>query len=302
MGRMPLKNALFLFGAALIWGVAFVAQSVGMDYMGPFTFGGIRFLMGSLVLMPFIYLRGRSEKSLPGEEKYSAGTGRTIAAGMICGTVLFAAAMLQQVGIITTDVGKAGFLTAMYIVIVPVLSFFITGRTSAKIWVSVGLATVGLYFLSIKDGFSLERGDMLLILCAFLFSLHIICIDYFSDVDPVKLSCVQFITAGLLASAVALVREGFQIRFDRAGIICLLYTGLLSTGCAYTFQIIGQNGADPAIASLLLSLESVISVIAGFLILHQALSPRELLGCAIMFVAIVLVQLPLKSKEPEQAV
>lgn len=293
MAKMPLKNAIFLFSAALIWGMAFVAQSVGMDYMGPFAFNGLRFLIGSAVLVPVILVR--RAHGIAGVQK--AGFARTVTGGILCGIFLFMASMMQQMGIMTTDVGKAGFLTAMYIVIVPLLSFFVHGETSVRLWISVLLACIGLYFLSISGGFSPERGDIMLIACAFLFSLHIMCIDRFGDVDGVTLSCIQFLTAGILASAGSVLTEGFYFRLEGGGLVSVLYAGIMSCGIAYTFQILGQQGADPAIASLILSLESVVSVIAGFVILHQSLTARELFGCVIMFAAIVLVQLPERERQ-----
>ena len=292
---MPARNALFLFGAALIWGVAFVAQSVGMDYMGPFAFNALRFLLGSAVLLPVILYRGRGDRSkaaaVPQDNR------RTVLAGVSCGCFLFMASMAQQIGIMTTDVGKAGFLTAMYIVIVPGISFAVTRRTSLRLWVSVLLACAGLYCLSISDSLVPESGDIWLIACAFLFSMHILCIDRFADVDGVKLSCIQFLTAGILAAAGCILREGAYFRLEGGGLFSVLYAGIMSCGVAYTFQILGQQGADPGAASLILSLESVISVIAGFLILHQTLTIRELFGCLIMFIAIILVQLPARAAE-----
>jgi drug/metabolite transporter (DMT)-like permease len=195
----------------------------------------------------------------------------------------------------TTDVGKAGFLTAMYIVIVPVLHFFLTRRSSLRLWISAAIAAAGLYFLSISGSWTLETGDILLILCAFVFSLHILCIDHFSGTsDGVTVSCLQFLTAAVLSWAGALLTETVLWDTIRQAGPAILYAGVFSCGVAYTLQIIGQKGADPGPASLILSLESVVSVAAGFLYLGQALTARELLGCALMFAAIVLVQLPEK--------
>ncbi len=286
--RLPAKNAVFLFLAALIWGTAFVAQSVGMDYVGPFTFNACRYVIGSAVLLPLVLLRKRR-----------AGTGifsrNDLRAGAACGFFLAVASNLQQAGIMTTDVGKAGFLTAMYIVIVPVLHFFLTRRSSLRLWISAAIAAAGLYFLSISGSWTLETGDILLILCAFVFSLHILCIDHFSGTsDGVTVSCLQFLTAAVLSWAGALLTETVLWDTIRQAGPAILYAGVFSCGVAYTLQIIGQKGADPGPASLILSLESVVSVIAGFIFLGQALTARELLGCALMFLAIVLVQLPEK--------
>jgi len=314
--KIPLKNGLILLTAATIWGTAFVAQSVGMDYMGPLTFNGLRYFLGAAVLCPFLLLKRRRDPEPVSAEGVLPGTGETgtrarkiraagiadrtrihraLKGGFFCGLFLCLASNLQQFAILSVDVGKAGFLTAMYIVIVPVLAFFLTGRTSLRLWISVALAAAGLYFLSISGGMRLQAGDLALICCAFVFSLHIMCIDRFSDVDGVALSCLQFIVAGLLSMGAALIWETVTFSSVRAGWFPLVYAGIFSCGIAYTFQILGQKGVDPAVASLILSLESVVSVLAGFVLLGQALSARELLGCVLMFAAIVLVQLPEKS-------
>ena len=286
--RLPAKNAILLFLAALIWGTAFVAQSVGMDYVGPFTFNACRYVIGSAVLFPLILLGKRRT----GGKLISRDDLR---AGMACGFFLAVASNLQQAGIMTTDVGKAGFLTAMYIVIVPVLHFFLTRRSSLRLWISAAIAAAGLYFLSISGSWTLETGDILLILCAFVFSLHILCIDHFSGTsDGVTVSCLQFLTAAVLSWAGALLTETVLWDTIRQAGPAILYAGVFSCGVAYTLQIIGQKGADPGPASLILSLESVVSVAAGFFLLGQALTVRELLGCALMFLAIMLVQLPEK--------
>ena len=286
--RLPAKNAILLFLAALIWGTAFVAQSVGMDYVGPFTFNACRYVIGSAVLFPLILLgKRRTGGKLISRDDLRAGAA--------CGFFLAVASNLQQAGIMTTDVGKAGFLTAMYIVIVPVLHFFLTRRSSLRLWISAAIAAAGLYFLSISGSWTLEVGDILLILCAFVFSLHILCIDHFSGTsDGVTVSCLQFLTAAVLSWAGALLTETVLWDTIRQAGPAILYAGVFSCGVAYTLQIIGQKGADPGPASLILSLESVVSVAAGFFLLGQALTVRELLGCALMFLAIVLVQLPEK--------
>lgn len=295
--KMPLKNCLILLAAATIWGTAFVAQSVGMDYMGPFTFNGIRYFPGAAVLLPFI-LTNRKRPGGSGTKPEDGGklfSRRALTAGALCGVFLCVASNLQQYAMISADVGKAGFLTAMYIVIVPVLSFFVTKKTSLRLWVCVLLAGAGLYFLSISGSLRLEREDLALIACAFVFSLHIMCISRFPDVDGVVLSFIQFIVAGALSLSAAFLTEDISLSAVASGWFPLLYAGVFSCGIAYTFQIIGQKGVDPSASSLILSLESVVSVLAGFLILGQALSARELLGCALMFTAIIIVQLPDKN-------
>ena len=294
--KMPLKNSLILLAAATIWGTAFVAQSAGMDYMGPLTFNGIRYFLGAGVLSPFVIgrmiLADRTRKAGDAPQVQRPSVSRILTGGALCGFFLCVASNFQQFAILSVDVGKAGFLTAMYIVIVPVLAFFRTGHTWLRLWISVALACAGLYFLSISGTMHFESGDAALVICAFVFSLHIMCIDSFADIDGVLLSFLQFLVAGTLSLAAALAVETISVSGVLTGWFPLVYAGVFSCGIAYTFQIIGQKGADPAAASLILSLESVVSVLAGFLLLGQKLSARELFGCVLMFIAIILVQLP----------
>lgn len=294
--QVPLKNSLMLFLTAAIWGVAFVAQSVGMDYVGAFTFNAVRCLMGAVVLLPLIFFMKSKEelKHLTAEEK-KAGRKTLIIGGISCGVFLFLASNFQQFGIKYTTVGKAGFITACYIVIVPILGLFMKKKCSSYIWAAVAMALIGLYLLCIKDGFSIGKGDILVLICAFLFSLHILVIDHFSPMaDGVKLSCIQFLVSGILSGIPALLLEKPQFSSLIAAWQPLLYAGIMSCGVAYTLQIVGQKDMNPTVASLILSLESCISVIAGWLILGQSLSTREIIGCVIMFCAIILAQLPQK--------
>ena len=287
-----LKSIILLLLAALIWGVAFVAQSVGMDYVEPFTFNGLRNLLGALVLLPVIC--GMSGERDVAEEKKDTKT--LWLGGVLCGLCLCVASSLQQIGIQYTTAGKAGFLTAMYIIMVPVFGLFLKKRCSPFVGISIVLATVGLYLLSIKEGFNIGKGDIYVILCAVVFSIHILVIDYFAPkCNGVKLSCIQFLVCGVLCSVIALVVEEPTISGILAAWLPIAYAGVMSCGVAYTLQIIGQKGMNPTVASLILSLESVISVLAGWLLLHQTLSAREIIGCAIMFAAIILAQLPTKS-------
>ena len=286
------RSPLLLLLTATIWGVAFVAQSVGMDYVEPFTFNGLRNLLGALVLLPVIY--GMSGKKAAAVEKKDT---RTLwLGGVLCGLCLCVASSLQQIGIQYTTAGKAGFLTAMYIIMVPVFGLFLKKKCSPFVGISIVLATVGLYLLSIKEGFNIGKGDIYVISCAVVFSIHILVIDYFAPkCNGVKLSCIQFLVCGVLCSVIALVVEEPTISGILAAWLPIAYAGVMSCGVAYTLQIIGQKGMNPTVASLILSLESVISVLAGWLLLHQTLSAREIIGCAIMFAAIILAQLPTKS-------
>ena len=297
MKKSNVKNSLLLLLTATIWGTAFVAQSVGMDYIEPFTFNAIRCFMGGLVLIPFIWFSGRRASE---NITSSAGTEKNnktlITGGILCGILLALATNLQQIGIKYTTVGKAGFITACYIVIVPVLGIlFFKKKCRSSLWVAVGLALIGLYLLSIKDGFNIGKGDFYIFLCSILFSLHILTVDHFSPlVDGVKMSCIQFFVCGILSGIPALLFESPDISNILNAWGPLVYAGVFSCGIAYTLQIVGQKNMNPTTASLILSLESCISVLAGWLLLNQTLTARELTGCVLMFAAILLAQLPEK--------
>ena len=259
-------------------------------------------IWGFFVLLPLVLLRkkARKEREQAGDrnlEPYSFK--RTVKGGIFVGLILLVASTLQQIGIMQVDVGKAGFMTALYIIIVPVLSFFITRRGSVRVFTAAGLAAAGLYFLSFSSAEGFAPADLMLLGCAFAYSMHILCIDHFSKgTDAVELSCIQFLVSGLAGTLISLIVERPVLSsFGMAGWLSLLYAGVFSSGAAYTFQILGQKGADPAIASLILSLESVISAVSGFVLLHQVLTGREIFGCALMFTAIVLVQLPAGRKK-----
>ncbi len=297
---MKIKNGIMLVLTAFIWGTAFVAQSVGMDYLGPFTFNGVRSLIGGAALLPCIWLfqKGKGKAT----EKPSRGARKElIAGGIACGLLLFAASSLQQIGIQYTTAGKAGFITAFYIVIVPVLGIFLHKKISGKVWGAVAIALAGLYFLCITEKFAVGKGDILIFLCALVFSIHILVIDYFSPkVDGVKMSCIQFFVCGIVSLPPMFFTETPKIGAIVEGWAPLLYAGVLSCGVAYTLQIIGQQNVNPAVASLILSLESCFSVLAGWMVLGEKLSMRESVGCVLMFGAIILAQLPDRKKEELQ--
>ena len=294
---MKIKNGIMLVLTAFIWGTAFVAQSVGMDYLGPFTFNGVRSLIGGAALLPCIWLfqKGKGKAT----EKPSRGARKElIAGGIACGLLLFAASSLQQIGIQYTTAGKAGFITAFYIVIVPVLGIFLHKKIGWKVWGAVAIALAGLYFLCITEKFAVGKGDILIFLCALVFSIHILVIDYFSPkVDGVKMSCIQFFVCGIVSLPPMFFTETPKIGAMVEGWAPLLYAGVLSCGVAYTLQIIGQKNVNPAVASLILSLESCFSVLAGWMVLGEKLSVRESVGCVLMFAAIILAQLPDRKKE-----
>lgn len=304
------KSTFLLLLTAFIWGVAFVAQSVGMDYVGPLTFNACRFIIGALFLIPciaFLDTLKKKEATASGDLTDTSGNLPTasetqdkktlLLGGLCCGIAIAVASALQQYGISMTTVGKAGFITALYIVIVPILGIFLKKKPRLIIWVSVVLALAGLYFLCMTDSLSFSKGDTMVLLCALAFSIHILIIDYFSPkVDGVRMSCIQFFVASILCGVPAVILEHPQFSSLLAAWAPILYAGILSCGVAYTLQIVAQKNYDPTIASLILSLESVFSVLAGWIILHQSLSPREIFGCVLVFIAIILVQLPERKK------
>lgn len=299
-GKM--KNSLLLFLTAFIWGVAFVAQSVGGDQVGCFTFNGVRSILGAVVLLPVIFFMDKQKKRELGEEAFlvQKGDSKTLMlGGVCCGVMLCIASNFQQYGISFTTVGKAGFITALYIIIVPILGLFMKKRVGVKVWFGVVLSTVGLYLLCMtSESFSISKGDFLVLICAGFFSLHILIIDYFSPkCDGVRLSCIQFFVCGVISMAAAFLFETPNLTAIFAGWLPILYAGVMSCGVAYTLQIIGQKNMDPTVASLILSLESVFSVLAGWVILNQRLSAREIFGCVLMFGAILLAQLPEKKEK-----
>ncbi|MCD8099615.1 MAG: DMT family transporter [Oscillospiraceae bacterium] len=299
-------HALLLLLTAFIWGVAFVAQSAGGDAVGPYTFNSIRSLIGGAVLIPVIFFLQKTGLA----PKHEGGDRATlIKGGIACGIALGLASMTQQLGMYYgAGTGKAGFLTACYILLVPILGIFLGKKCGKKVWIGVALALVGLYLICINGAFRLGRDDILLLVSALLFSVHILIIDHFSPmVDGVKMSCIQFWVAGLLCVAPMLcVDMGFSAESAaawRANLasgeawISILYAGVLSSGVAYTLQIVGQRGMNPTVAALIMSMESVFSLLAGWVLLDQTMSIKELLGCVLVFAAIILAQLPDKTAE-----
>ena len=299
MKSRQIRNSMLLVLTALIWGTAFVAQRQGGDAVGPFTFNGIRSFIGSAVLLPVIFgidrIHPSEKRPRTAEDKRKLWLG-----GICCGGVLFLASSAQQLGLyMGTPAGKAGFLTACYILLVPILGLFLKKKCGWNIWVGIGLTVVGLYLLCMTESLSFQASDLMVLLCALLFAIHILVIDYFSPkADGVVISCVQFFTAGVLACVLMLLFEHPSMSAVIAAAAPILYAGVMSCGVGYTLQVVAQNGVDPTIASLLLSLESVFSVLAGWVILGQKLSGRELFGCALVFAAVLLVQIPTEKLFP----
>ena len=301
MKKTQLRNSLLLLLTATIWGTSFVAQSVGMDYIGPITFTFLRNITGGLFLIPCIWFMRRKNKNNNNAalEKRPIVTKTEWIGGILCGIALCAAGNFQQIGIAHTTVGKAGFITALYVVIVPLLGLFVKKRVPKIVWFCVVLSVIGLYLLCMTEGsLTLAYGDFLVFICAIMYSVHILIIDYYSPKgDGVVISCIQFLVCGILSGIIMLFTEQFSIESVIAAAFPILYAGVLSSGVGHTLQIVGQKDMNPTVASLILCLESVVSALAGWLILHEILSTRELFGCLLMFVAIVLAQIPMPSKK-----
>ncbi len=315
MRKTQIRNSLLLLLTATIWGTAFVAQSVGMDYVEPFTFTFARSMVGGIVLIPCIcflrWLKKREEKAAVSVDADNTSQGGNIGVhrplvtkaewigGICCGFALCAASNFQQIGISYTTVGKAGFITALYVVIVPIMGLFFKRKVSFVVWICVALSVIGLYLLCMTEGsLTLGYGDLLVLICAFLFSIHIMVIDHFSPKgDGVVMSCIQFFVCGIVSGIIMLAAEHPDFGNIMAAKMPILYAGVLSSGVAYTLQIVGQKDMNPTVASLILCLESVVSALAGWLILKEALSARELLGCVLMFAAIVLAQMPMPDRK-----
>ena len=295
-----MRGNLMLLLTALIWGTAFVAQSAGMDHVQPFTYNGIRTLIGGLVLIPVIVFFDKMKPAaqrLPTEEQKQVNKNSVIG-GVCCGVVLCVASCFQQFGVSMTTAGKAGFITALYIVIVPLMGVFIKKKIPRIIWLCVAIAVAGFYLLCVKEGFSIGTGDLLVLCCAFFFSVHVMVIDHFTagKVDGVRMSCVQFLVAGIMAIVLMFLFEEPTLASIWDARVSILYAGVMSCGVAYTLQILGQKDTDPTTATLLMSLESVFAALSGWVLLHESLSLKELLGCALVFVAVILAQIPLPVK------
>lgn len=299
MQKEKIRNSILLLLTAVIWGTAFVAQSVGMDYIGPFTFNAARFLIGGTVLIPLIVYRSKKNPLLKNQALEEKRKNQKTAwiGGVCCGIALCGASLLQQMGIQHTTVGKAGFITTLYIIIVPLIELFFGKKIAKKIWLGAVMAVIGLYLLCINENFSIGKGDFLILVCAILFAIHILIIDHFSPkADGVVLSAIQFFVSGFISVIGAILVENPNPAAMLDAIVPILYAGVMSCGVAYTLQVIGQKNISPTVASMILSLESVISVLAGWIILGEALSAKEIVGCVIVFMAVVLVQLPEKKK------
>ncbi len=294
MKNKNLLGTAQLLVAAFIWGSTFVAQAEGMNFVGPLTYITVRFAIGGAVLIPVFLLKDLFIKKRT-NVKPKTDLKILLVGGFICGVILTIAATLQQYGIIDTSVGNAGFITTLYVVFVPICGIFFKKFPSLNVWVAVIIATVGLYLLCITDRLVLGIGDTLVLLCAVCFTFHILALDYFvPKVDPIKLSCVQFLTVSLLTAIPAIVLEHNSITAILNAWFPILWAGVLSSGVAYTLQTVAQKNAEPTIAAITMSLESVFAIISGAVVLGDIPTPRKLIGSIIMFLAIILAQLPAK--------
>ncbi len=294
--KKKLRGSAFLLLATIIWGSAFVSQSLGMDHIGPFTFQAVRCLIAVLGLIPVIFLFDWKK----GEKKAffkKWADGKLWKAGILCGIPLFLACNLQQLGLVDTDAGKSGFLTAMYIVIVPVIGLFLKKKPTIMVPISVGIAVVGLYFLSCVGVTQINPGDLLTLGCALMFAVQITFVDLLAqDMDALRLNTIQSLVCSLLSFIVVLFTEQPTWEGITACSIPLLHTGLLSMGAAYSLQILGQQDLEPTAASLIMSLESVFALIFGTILLNETMTIWEGIGSALVFIAVVLSQIPVKKK------
>jgi len=289
-------GAAMLVCATLIWGAAFVAQNIGMRYMGPFTFNAVRFLIGGIAVLAFVMFVA----PLRGKKRFSGAwrpldphSRQLVWGGIACGVILFITTTLQQVGICYTTVGKAGFITALYVLFVPILSLFLGRKVPLFVFLCAAIATAGLYLLCINEKLTFSKGDIYVFLSAIVTAGHILIIGHFSPrTDGVKLSCAQFFVCGILSAVCAFLFESIDFNSIISGWAPLLYTGALSCGIAYTFQTVGQREINPVVASLIFSFEAVFAALSGWLILNERLSAKEISGCILIFIAIVLAQSP----------
>jgi drug/metabolite transporter (DMT)-like permease len=293
MTKTQLKANILLLLTAAIWGLAFVAQKVGAEYVGAFTFNGIRFALGSISLIPLILLLNKKkENNDVKKEEGGNSLKHTIRAGIIVGCTLFIATSLQQTGVMYTTAGKAGFITGLYMVIVPILGLFLKQKVNNTTWIGIVIAIIGLYILSINEDFSISKGDLLVLIGSVGWAIHILLIDNFTKkIDPLKLSSIQFATCSILSLLVAFIFEDINMVGISAALVPILYGGLLSVGVAYTLQVVAQKNAKPSHAAILLSMESVFGAIGGAMFLGERIGSRGLVGCVLIFIAIIVSQL-----------
>lgn len=294
MSRQTKGNLVLLF-ASLIWGTGFVSSRLGLDHMPPYAFNLARNIVGFAAVLPLAVFSGgrRLEKEAPAERNERIR--QSVTAGLICGIVVGFASATQQAGLAATSVGKAGFITALYIIIVPIIGIFTGRKVSRFVWVCAAVATAGFYLLSVTSDFTISRGDTLCLICAVLYSVHIVMVDKITSptVDNIVMSCVQFFAGAGVSLVFTLLLETVTMQAVKAAMPAIIYSGVMCSGVAYTLQIVGQSRTTPAVASLIMSLEAVFAAVFGWLILHESLSARELAGCALVFAGVMLSQIPL---------
>ncbi|WP_346867373.1 MULTISPECIES: DMT family transporter [unclassified Clostridium] len=293
MTKTQLKANILLLLTAAIWGLAFVAQKVGAEHVGAFTYNGIRFALGGISLIPLILFlnkkKGENEKT-QNDDRDSLKL--TVKAGIIAGCALFIATSLQQMGVMGTTAGKAGFITGLYMVIVPILGLFLKQKVNKSTWIGIVIAIIGLYLLSINEDFSISNGDLLVLIGSVGWAIHILLIDNFTKkIDPLKLSSVQFATCSILSLVMAIIFEDINMVGISGAMVSILYGGLLSVGVAYTLQVVAQKNAKPSHAAILLSMESVFGALGGAMFLGERIGARGLVGCILIFIAIIISQL-----------
>lgn len=297
--KKTFKSDLCLIGAALVWGFAFVAQRDSMDTIGPFLYSAIRMFLGSAALVPVFLItdkiknenRETPETALEKQQSKKA----LIKGGLAAGVVIFFAANMQQVGLVSTDAGKTAFITALYILLVPIMSIFMKHRANLNNWIGAVIGAAGLYFLCVTAQFTVAAGDIIVFIGAFGWAAHILIVDHFAPkVNAAKLTCLQFIVAGFISLIVSFIVEDNTFAAAVSCAPSLLYTGIMSCGVGFTLQVVGQKNANPTAASILLSMESVFGALAGFIFLNETMTGRELTGCILMLAAVIIAQLPVK--------
>ena len=291
MEKKTLRSDLMLILTSAIWGFAFVAQLKGMEYIGPYLYNGIRFALGSLSLLPLIYFINRRTVRPEGGNKKTLNKKEIFIAGILTGSVLFLGASFQQVGLQYTTAGKAGFITGLYVILVPILGILLKHKTGIPTWIGAIMAAIGLYFISVKGGFQIGKGDLLILVCSVFFALHVLTIDHFSKrIEPVLLASIQFAWCSLFSLIVAIVREPLILDSIIAAAVPILYGGLGSVGTAYTLQVIAQKDAPPAHSAIIMSLESVFAVIGGIIFLSEGMTARGYMGCGLMLTGMLASQ------------
>jgi len=289
MEKKTLRSDLMLLLTSAIWGFAFVAQMKGMEFIGPYLYNGIRFAIGSVSLLPLIYFLNRKKSNKQKKQKLEKKG--IFPAGLIAGSVLFLGASLQQVGLQYTTAGKAGFITGLYVILVPIIGILLKHKTGVPTWIGALLAATGLYFISVRGDFSIGKGDLLILFCSVFFALHVLTIDHYSKkIEPVLLASIQFAWCALFSIIVAVIKEPILLESIISATVPILYGGLGSVGTAYTLQVIAQKDAPPAHSAIILSLESVFAVIGGIILLAEGMTTRGYTGCALMLAGMLASQ------------